>query len=278
MHRLSRCLWLGLLVSASLSQGVAQAQEALGTAKIPRDQQLTAQDIIQQAINLWRGKTSYAVTEMTIHRADWQRSLSMEGWTRGEKDALIRFIEPPQERNNANLTLDNQMWIYTPKLNRTTRLPAGLMAQSWMGSDFSYQDLSRSDELLTHYHHRLIETRVESGHRIYLIESIPQSTAPVVWGQQVSLVRDDYLLLEETFYDQALQPVKQLKTLEIGEQNGRPIATRMRMSRLDKPQEWTEIYTPSIWFDLPLPAGLFSLNNLARPMTWPRPSAAEGAQ
>lgn len=228
----------------------------------------TAAEIIEASLNLWRGDTSYSVTEMTIHRPTWQRDMRLEGWTRGMKDSLIRFIYPPRDADNATLKLDNEMWIFTPKLNRVTKLPASMMTQSWMGSDFSYNDLARSDQTLENYTHTLVETREQDGHNVYIIEAIPKANAPVVWGKEVAKIRDDYVILENVFYDQSMQEVKHLQTLKIEDIDGRPFPTVMRISNADEPEKWTEIRTSQVLIDIDLPDYLFTLANLQRPRPW----------
>ena len=94
------------------------------------------------------------------------------------------------------------MWTYTPKLNRTIRLPFSMRSQSWGGSDFSYNDLSRSDQLLRHYELSIVAEKQDGEHTIYTIEAVPHGNAPVVWGKEVWVLRDDYVLLEQIFYAQ----------------------------------------------------------------------------
>lgn len=251
--------FLSLWLTFSLLPGLVLAQTK------------TAAEIIEASLNLWRGDTSYSVTEMTIHRPTWQRDMRMEGWTRGMKDSLIRFVYPPRDADNATLKLDNEMWIFTPKLNRVTKLPASMMTQSWMGSDFSYNDLARSDQALENYTHTLLETRVENGHTVYIIEAIPKANAPVVWGKEVGKIRDDYVILENAYYDQSMQVVKTLQTLKIDDLNGRPYPSVMRITNADKADHWTEIRTSQILIDIDLPDYLFTLANLQRPRAWQPP-------
>lgn len=228
----------------------------------------TAAEIIEASLDLWRGDTSYSVTEMTIHRPTWQRDMRLEGWTRGMKDSLIRFVYPPRDADNATLKLDNEMWIFTPKLNRVTKLPASMMTQSWMGSDFSYNDLARSDQTLDNYTHTLVETRQQDDHKVYIIEAIPKPNAPVVWGKEVAKIRDDYVILENAFYDQSMQEVKRLQTLKIEDIDGRPFPTVMRITNAHEPDKWTEIRTSQVLIDIDLPDYLFTLANLQRPRPW----------
>jgi hypothetical protein len=219
----------------------------------------SARELIAGALDLTRGATSYTELEMRIHRPGWERTSELKAWTRGREDALIRFTAPARDAGNATLKSGDNMWTYAPKLDRTIRLPYSLMSQSWAGSDFSYSDLSRSDKLLKHYDLELVNAETRDGHRLYTVEAVPHDDAPVVWGKERIVLRDDHVLLSHTFFDQDLEPFKRLETLEIAELGGRVFGKRMRMSRLDEPDRYTEIGYREAEFDVVLDDALFTL-------------------
>jgi len=173
---------------------------------------------------------------------------------------------PPRDAGNATLVLDdNKVWSYAPKINRVIRIPSSMMSQSWMGSDFSNKDISRTDEIVEQYDHTLLRTDEHEGHKVYVIESIPHEEAPIVWGKEISHVRDDYVELEHHFLDQDMQTVKILKTLDIKKMGGRMFAVHQRMNMLEKENEWTEISVQQLDFDREIPDYLFTLSNLRNP-------------
>lgn len=221
--------------------------------------------IVRAAIEHYRGKTSWMRLEMVIHRPDWERRLRLEAWTQGLDRSLVRVLAPRKDAGNATLLVGDAMWLYNPRVNRVIRIPASMMNQSWMGSDFSNNDIARSDDLIDQYDHRLLGEERVDGHRAWRIRSIPHEDAPVVWGFEDSLIRDDYVFLEHTYYDQAGSLVRRLTAREIEVLDGRPYAVRERMERLDKPGHWTEVHVLEARFDRPLPADLFTLANLRNP-------------
>ena len=233
----------------------------LGAAS-PNASDLTAEDLVAGALDLMRGATSHIEFTMRIKRPDWERSTSIVAWSRGREDTLIRFTAPAKDAGNALLKVGDGMWTYTPRLNRTIRLPYSMRAQSWGGSDFSYNDLSRSDQVLRHYALAIVDERQDGEHTIYTIEAVPHENAPVVWGKEVWVLRDDHVMLEQVFYDQLQVALKRMTTLEIGQLGGRTLATRMRMERLDEPDRWTEVTTNSAEFDIELAEGMFTLFTL----------------
>ncbi len=223
------------------------------------ESQQRAHDLVAAAIDLTRGTTSYAEMSMIIHRPDWERTSTVVAWTRGRDDALIRFTAPAKDAGNATLKDGPKMWTFTPKLNRVIRLPYSMMAQDWAGSDFSYNDLSRTDELLNEYTLEVVDEQSVDGHQVYRIRATPHDDAPVVWGREELVLRDDNVLMEQTFFDQDLRALKRLEALEIGELGGRTFATRMRMVKLDDADHWTEMHYVNAKFEIELDDGLFTV-------------------
>ncbi len=241
----------GLVLSAST--GTAAAADATA--------------ILKAAFDNWRATSSETTIAMTIHRPSSESHLQMDGWTQGNDKALVRFTAPAKNAGNATLKLGIQTWVYNPKLNQVIKLPASLLAQSWMGSDFSYSDLAKAEDVLTDYTHKIIDTSQSGGHTVYTIEAIPKPGAPVVWGKQEAKVRDDGVFLQETFFDQDMKPVRTMTTDKIGSIGGRTYPLVLTMTPTDKPNQWTRLETTSAKFDVSLPGYLFTVSNLQNPRT-----------
>ena len=226
---------------------------------------LDPKDLIQQAMNHWRGTASYSEITMIIHRPDWQRSMSMRSWTEGEKTTLVRITKPKKDAGNGTLTKDNNMWIFSPKINRIIKVPSSMMNQSWMGSDFSNKDISKSTDIIEQYDHKLLDSYQQDNHTVYVIESIPHEEAAVVWGKEIVTIRDDYILLQQQFWDQDDNLVKTMNTHEIKKLGGRTVASVIRMGKEKTPDEWTEMSVQNIQFNQTHADSLFTLSNLRNP-------------
>jgi outer membrane lipoprotein-sorting protein len=246
------------MTAAWLLLMLALAPVAGGDAPDPRE-------LIRAAMDHWRGLSSYSEMTMTIHRSDWERSFSMRAWTRGDRHSLVRVIAPARDAGNGTLVLDREMWTYSPKINRVLKLPSSMMNQSWMGSDFSNKDISKSTDIIDQYDHRLIATEKRGEHLQYTIESIPHETAAVVWGKEIAVIRDDYVLLRQEFWDQDDILVKAMTAQQIEVMDGRTVASRLRMEKVEESGEWTEMVVDEIDFDVDLAPGLFTLSSLRNP-------------
>ena len=247
---------LSPIIAVSLVTAVS-----LGAADTTPD----AKGIVRAAVDHWRGLSSYSEMSMLIHRPDWERSMTMQAWTKGDEKSLVRVIEPKKDRGNGTLTDDNDMWTFSPKVNRVIKIPSSMMGQSWMGSDFSNKDVARADDIIDQYDHTLLGTEVVEGVTVYEIQAIPHEQAAVVWGREELRIRDDYVVLEHRFYDQDGELVKALRTLEIEDRGGRTIASRQRMVKEDEPEEWTEIEVLSVEYEIDIRDSVFTLSNLRNP-------------
>jgi outer membrane lipoprotein-sorting protein len=224
-----------------------------------------ARSIVRAAIDHWRGLSSYTEMTMVIHRPDWERTMTMRAWTQGQDQSLVRIIEPRKDRGNGTLIDDNNMWSYSPKVNRVIKVPSSMMNQSWMGSDFSNKDIAKADDIVDEYEHTLLSTNVIEGETVYEIQAVPNEDAAVVWGKEVMLISDNYIVLEHAFYDQDGELVQQLKTLEVAEMGGRVVAKRQRMNEIATPDEWTEIMVNSVNYEVQIADNMFTLSNLRNP-------------
>jgi outer membrane lipoprotein-sorting protein len=224
-----------------------------------------ATQIVRAAVDHWRGLSSYTEMAMVIHRPDWERSMTMQAWTKGQDQSLVRVIEPKKDRGNGTLTDENSMWTFSPKINRVIKVPSSMMGQSWMGSDFSNKDVARADDIIDQYDHAILQTEEVDGIVVYDIESIPHEDAAVVWGREILRIREDHVVLEHAFYDQDGELVKKLVSLDVGEMGGRTIAKRQRMVKTDNAEEWTEISIIEVEYEVDLKDSLFTLSNLRNP-------------
>ncbi len=223
-----------------------------------------ARTLVEDSFNYMRGKSSIATVVMTIHRPAWQRQMTIRAWTRGQKDSLFYIEAPPKDRGNGTLKKGRQMWIYNPKINRVIKIPPSMMSQSWMGSDFSNNDLAKSDSLLTDYTHSIVGTETHQGQKVYVIKSMPKPGAPVVWGMQKLKIRADLIWLSEVFFDEDLKPVKAMTTLEIQMLGGKLYPKVWRMQKIDENNRYTELTYTHLEFKSSLPDSLFTLTSLRR--------------
>jgi outer membrane lipoprotein-sorting protein len=203
--------------------------------------------------------------EMTIHRPGWERIMTIRTWTKGLKNSLFTVVAPPKDEGNSTLKRGTEMWTFNPKVNRVIKLPPSLMSQSWMGSDFSNNDLAKSDSILEDYVHTLMGTETHDGMKVFIIKSLPKPRAPVIWGMQILKVREDHILLAEAFYDEDLKMVKSMTGTDIQVLGGKLFPKIWKMEKADTPDEYTLLDYKVLEFREDLPDRYFTLTALRDP-------------
>jgi len=229
---------------------------------MPAAEAQDVKDLVRAAFDHYRGKASRATVEMVIHRPSWQRSMTMAAWTKGTSKSLIRITAPAKDEGNGTLKNGRDMWTYNPKVNRVIKLPPALMSQAWMGSDFSNNDLSKSDSILNDYTHTQVGTETSDGHTVYVIRSMPDPGAPVVWGMQMLKIRDDHIMLSQEFFDEELKPVKKITVDKIQMLGGRMFPKVWKMQEHGLDDQYTLLRYQHLEFPDDLPERLFTVQEL----------------
>ena len=227
-----------------------------------------AREIVDRAARLFASQSSIATVEMQITKEDFQRQISMQLWSVDEAKILVRIHQPQEDAGTAILKVANKTWLYLPKANRTVAMPASMMATSWMGSDFTLNDLVNQSRLSDDY---MIATTFEGqrdGVAVSEYTLTPRPAAAVVWGKIVLEIREaDLMPIWQRYYDEDGMPVRELsffdyKTVSTSSRFGRLIPTRLVMRRLNQTGEQTTITYNDIVFDQPISEDIFSLRNL----------------
>jgi len=230
-------------------------------------QELTAKEIVKKMDELLRGNTSYFKMRMIIYNPDWSRprELEMYGYeSRKEEKAFIRITAPARDRGTGFLKIGYNLWMYIPRTERVMKIPPSMMHQSWMGSDFTNDDLVRESSVVEDYEHKIlkVEEHPEKG-KVYLLELTPRPGAVVVWGKILLWVWDQgYIPLKEQFFDEEGRLVNEMLFSEIKEVEGRKIPTKWEMRSMTKPGHKTVIYLEDMKFDLKIEPIIFTEKNL----------------
>jgi len=225
----------------------------------------TASEIVRRADEIMRGNSSYAEITMTIVKPDWSRSISLRSWSLKNEFGLVLITEPERDRGTVTLKRKNEVWNWLPSIERIIKIPPSMMLQSWLGSDFTNDDLVRESSIVNDYTQTLSGDSTIGGRSCYKITLIPKETAAVVWGKVVLFIsKDGYFELRTEMYDEEGVLSKILIADKIKNIGNRTLPTYWEMRPVDKPGQKT-ILEYKVWqFDVPLSELFFSLQNMRR--------------
>ncbi len=234
-------------------------------APIFAQQSLSALEIVRKADEKVRGKTSMAEMKMTIVRPTWSREVTMKSWGKGEQMALILITGPARDKGMAFLKRDNEIWNWQPAIDRVIKLPPSMMMQSWMGSDFTNDDLVKESSAIQDYTHRLIGSEQVEGRECHKIEMVPKEEAAVVWGKVLVWIdKKDFMQMKATFFDEDGFLVNTMYGKDIKMLGGKLLPGRMEVVPADEPGKKTIIEYLRLEFDRPIEDAFFSMQNLKR--------------
>ena len=220
-------------------------------------------ELIRHIDRLWRGDTSHAIMSMTVKTRRYERTMSMEAWSRGKDYSLVLIREPVKDRGIATLKVKENIWNYLPKINRVIKVPPSMMSGSWMGSHFTNDDLVKESTFEDDYDSSITFEGEREGKSIYEMTSLPKPEAAVVWGKVVMLIEQRTLAPFKAFYyDEEGGLVRTLTFDQPQQIEGRTVPMRMSLQPEDKPNESTVIVYHSIEFGVPLEPSFFSLQSL----------------
>lgn len=222
------------------------------------------EEIIKHIDQLYRSKTSQAAMEMQIVTPNWERTLAMTVWTKGTDKTFIRITAPKKEKDMTTLRIGKEMWNYLPKVNKTFKISPSMMMGSWMGSDFTNDDLVRESSLIDDYSYKLITPEDASPELIY-IELMPKEDSPIVWGKVVSAVRSsDYLPVWQHFYDEKEKLMRVLNYKDIKSFGAKTIPSVMEMIPQNKKGHKTVVRFLKAEFDSEIDDKIFTRRNLQK--------------
>ncbi len=225
----------------------------------------SAREVVQRADSLFRGETSRIELTMNIVRPNWTRELSIRSYSKGDQYAMIYILAPARDRGTAFLKRGNEVWQWVPNIQRVVKIPPSMMMQSWMGSDFTNDDLVREASVVDDYEHSFLGDTTIDGQEAWKIQMIPKPNAPVVWDKVITVItKKDYIQRRSEFYDETGALVNVMTLSEVKEMGGRLIPTHLVMEPLDKPGHRTEMRYLDVQFNIPIDNSFFSQQNMKR--------------
>ena len=228
-------------------------------------QDLTAREIIDKANQKQQGDYHQGEIKMSIIRPDWKREMKMKSWASGDDFSLILVNAPARDKGAAFLKRDKELWNWQPTIDRVIKMPPSMMSQSWMGSDFTNDDLVKQSSVVNDYNQAITGETVIEERTCWEITLIPTEEAAVVWGKVKMWVdQKDFLQLKTEFYDEDDYLVNTMYGKKIGELGGRTLPLVMEIVPADEEGHLTRIEYLSMNFDKSIKDNFFSVQNMKR--------------
>lgn len=205
-----------------------------------------------------------------------ERTMRSFSQDRGEDTyQLIFFSGPPAVKDTGFLTYDyddpdkdDDQWLYLPALKKTKRIAAGDKTDSFMGSDFSYADMTKSE--LDNYYYKLLKGDTVDGHRVWIIEAVPRTQKVIdTFGYTKSIVfvrQDNYVMVRAVSWVADSSNLKYLDVKQLENIDGVWVAmeTHMTTKRDKTTLHKTILLQENVKFNQPMDEDLFTVRRLEK--------------
>jgi len=228
-------------------------------------QDLTAKQIIIKADDLQRGETNKGEMSMTIIRPKWERTITMKTWSKGRDFSMTYITSPAKDKGQVFLKRKSEMWNWVPSINRMIKIPPSMMAQGWMGSDYSNDDILKESSIVVDYDHKIIGEESLQEIVCYKLELTPKEDAAVVWGKVLKWIsKDEFWQLKTEYYDEDDELIRTEIASDVKLFGDRKLPSKLEIIPADKPGQRTVVNILSSQFNVKLDEGFFSQQNMKR--------------
>lgn len=220
-------------------------------------------EIIRKTEHNMRGDMSYMEMSMQVVRPRYTREITMRSWSLGDDYSLVYVTAPARDEGTAFLKRGKEMWNYQPNIDRTIKMPPSMLSQSWMGSDFTNDDLINASSLADDFSHTYIGTETFDGHACHVIELVPHPDNPVVYDKSLYWISKEYHLpVKNENFDEYGDLVNTIFFQDIKKMGGRYLPAVMKIVPADRDNQQTVITTHSADFNIDIREDFFSTQNL----------------
>lgn len=219
--------------------------------------------ILDNVDRLYRSEHSFGTLEMRIETPDWKRTLDINVWASGLDKTFIRILSPQKDRGVATLRIQNDMWNFFPKIDKTMKVPPSMMMGSWMGSDFTNDDLVKESTFLKDYDSSLASGN-EADKTNYYIELKPKEKTATVWDKIILIVnRTTSIPVRQEYYDDKGTKIREIVFKDIKKFGSKTIPAIMELTPFNKKGHKTTIEYKELKFDS-VEESIFSQINLQK--------------
>jgi hypothetical protein len=236
-----------------------------------------AREIMQKVRDRDDGDNQTANVKMVLidkNSKERVRDLRSFGKDKGEDTyTMMFFLTPADVKDTGFLTYDyddwqrdDDQWLYLPALKKSKRIASSNKSGSFMGSDFSYADMT--ERPLEKYDFTLVQEDEIDGHPIWVVQSVPidkEEIQETGYTKSIQFVRqDNYVVIRSKIWLKKGKKNKYMEVKELEQIDGIWVPTLVTMTtkKGKKTEHKTILKTSDVKFDQPLDFDSFSVRGL----------------
>ena len=175
---------------------------------------------------------------------------------------VIVFQRPANVAGTRFLTMDNasgntDQWIFLPSLGRVRRISASESGGSFMGTDFSYDDISSADRDVSVDTHTLLREETYNGSPCYIIQSVPKDSSYQYAKTLTWVNKSNFIMYKAEMYNRRDEVVKVMEMSDFKDMQGRITPMQTVVSTVAAGTS-TTIFMEIVKYDDPIPESVFT--------------------
>ncbi len=226
---------------------------------------LTATEIIRRVDSNEIFSTQRFTMTMTIQRGTRTLVKTIVGYGQREGQKFFMEYTNPEDKGVKYLKIGDEMWIYFPDADDTMKISGHMLEEGMMGSDISYEDMMENDKLEDKYTATLLsgETNID-GRSCYVIDLNAKVDDVTYQREVVYIDTERFVMLKVDLYARGGRLIKTMLMSDVRSYGSRWYATKMVIMDRRRQNSQTTIQFDSLQFDVSVPSGTFTMQNLRR--------------
>jgi outer membrane lipoprotein-sorting protein len=183
---------------------------------------------------------------------------NIKSWSTKDGKTLIEITDGPEQGQKV-LRLNSSIFLYYPEANQIIRLQGSALKDSFMGSDFSYEDLSGDDSIINNYN----ATLMSEDNSSYIVKLQAKSRKEPYQTQILTIEKITFVCTKATLMSASGKELRKMESSDIRKVDDKYVAFKVEMVDLLKRQGSTTLIIESLDLQTPLDDYLFSTDNLS---------------
>lgn len=226
---------------------------------------LTAEQIILKSEQHISAGQVTADLKVDVKRSSWSKSMEIKTWALGTDLAMAYIKSPEKDKGTVFLKTEDAVYNYLPKINKVIKMPMNLLAQKWMGTDMSTDDLVKGTTFSKDYNATLLGSETVNTRNSYKLKLLPKADADVLWGRiDLWIDKATYNQMKMKFYDEDLELVHTITGKNIKKMGGIDVVSQYTIVPANKKEQTTTLTYQSLDIKTKLSADFFTKENMKK--------------
>ena len=225
--------------------------------------QPTPKEILERIDANMTVKTAHMRAEMVIQYKDGDaRTMEFTSWSEGKDRSFLEFTAPARDAGSRYLRMDDNMWIFLPRVGKSVRIQGHMLRQGMMGSDFSYGDASEQPSMVDDYDAVIEKTEELDGRPTVVLYLTGKKNTLAYPSRRIWVDAERWIPLKEERFARSGKLLKTALLGDVREIGSRWYPYRTELDNALQADTRTTMQVLELALDVELPAEMFTMRNL----------------